>query len=648
MRLAAKVLAGVAIALLVLFGIVAAIIATIDPRTLLAPIEAELGRATGRAVSLGTQASISLSLTPKITLTDVTLGNAPWGSVKEMIRAKRVEAEVALLPLLSRRVDILRFTLFEPVIVLETDKEGRGNWVFGESAPSPVRPSDPLADAVGAFGLGEFAVERGDVRWRDGRSGEQTAIRVDRLYLRARDPGKPVVAEFSGAIGEVPLAFEGHFGPLAALLAKQWPWPVSVKGEVAGRKTEVTTKLQATPDGIEASDLSLDVGNAKVRGSLTYVSGGPRPLIRFKLEADTLTPADLVLAGGAVARGTEIRSVPAAKPDGRLFAAIPVRLDGIRAVDAKGELAIGKLVLSEGRMLTAVRARIDLVDGRLDVPELRANFAGGSVQGRLVVDARNVAKPAIALRFNARELDLAALMTLAGASREVRGGKTELEIDLNARGDSPRDWATSLSGSAIAKVGRASWVSSNAGIAPELHALLDALNPLRGTDPNTVLDCAAVRLPFANGVARVDRGIAFETDRLAGSASGTIDLRNESLELSVSPRAKSTAGVDLAKLAGAVRIRGPIAQPRVEVDPAGSIAAAAEVAVLARGGGKALLAGLLAPPSKSASSGGECAYALAGVRSAPETVRAAGARAKPAPADPAQDLGRALGKLLGR
>ena len=250
MRLLLKIVAGVAVVLLLLLGALAVVVTTIDLHTLLVPIEAQLERATGRDVTLGSEAKIDLSLTPTLKLTDFALGNAPWGSAKEMIRAKRLEAQVALLPLLSRRIDLVRFTLIEPTILLETDSQGRGNWTFGEPLTGASKPTDPVADAAGAFGLGEFAIEKGDVRWRDGRTGEVTQIRIERLYLRARDPGKPVVAEFSGSIGEIPLVLEGHFGPLAALRAKQWPWPVSVKGEVAGRKTEATSpskKYQCQP-----------------------------------------------------------------------------------------------------------------------------------------------------------------------------------------------------------------------------------------------------------------------------------------------------------------------------------------------------------------------------------------------------------------
>src|SRR5688500_18430558 len=246
---------------LLLLAAVAIIVSTMDMRALLSPIEAELERATGRDVTLGSKVDLDLSLTPTREVTDFSMSNAPWGTSREMIRAKRVEAQVELQPQHSRRVDLVRVTKIEPVILLETDAQGQGNWTFGKPA-APSKPSDPVADSAAAFGLGEFAVERGDVRYRDGRSGEVTQVRIERLYVRARDPNKAIVAEFKGAVGDVPLALEGTFGPLAALRAQQWPWPVSVKGDVAGRKTEVTAKLRPTPDGTEANELTVAVGNA--------------------------------------------------------------------------------------------------------------------------------------------------------------------------------------------------------------------------------------------------------------------------------------------------------------------------------------------------------------------------------------------------
>lgn len=629
---------------LLLLAAVAIIVSTMDLRTLLSPIEVELERATGRDVTLGSKVDLDLSLTPTLELTDFSMGNAPWGTSKEMIRAKRVEAQVALLPLLSRRVDLVRFTMIEPVILLETDAQGQGNWAFGKPGAKP-KPSDPVTDSAGAFGLGEFAIERGDVRYRDGRSGEVTQVRIERLYVRARDPNKAIVAEFKGTIGEVPLALEGTFGPLAALRAQQWPWPVSVKGDVAGRKTEVTTKVRQSPDGIEASELTVVVGNAALRGTVVYAARSPRPFLRFNLAADTLAPQELAIAGGAAvaAAGGPVpaKPAPAAKADGRVFSSSPISFKALSSLDAQGELAVAKLVLGNGRDVTSLRAKIALDNARLEVGEFSGTALGGNASGRLVVDARNARNPAVALKLDARELDLAALMAAAGVKRDVKGGKTRIEMDVEARGTSMHAWASSLGGRIVASVGPARWVSTNASLSPELDQLASAFNPLRASGSATDLKCVGLRLPFNGGVARTDHGIGLETDQLGASAGGTINLGNETLDLLVHPRIKDRAGIDLARISGAVRIQGSLDAPRVVLNPVGTIVAAGEIAALFKGGRSAALAAL-APTAQSGPN--ECAVAL-GAAPAPRAPSA------PAPAprrDPADDINRAIGKLLGR
>jgi len=649
MALPLRIAAIVAGIVLLLLAAVAIVASTMDLRTLLAPIEAQLEQATGRDVTLGTQADLDLSLTPTLKLTDFAMGNASWGTSKEMIRAKHVEAQVALLPLLSRRVDLVRFTLIEPVILLETDPKGQGNWVFGKS-PTPSKPSDPVADSAAAFGLGEFAVERGDVRYRDGRTGEVTQVRIERLYVRARDPNKAVVAEFKGTIGEVPLTLEGTFGPLAALRAQQWPWPVSVKGDVAGRKTEVTTKLRQSPDGIEASELNLAIGSAVLRGTVVYTARSPRPLLRFNLAGDTLVPQDLALAGGTAvaATGGAVPPKPSpapAKADGRIFSSAPVSFKALSSLDAQGELAIAKLVLANGREVTSLRAKMVLDDSRLEVSEFSGGALGGSAAGRLVVDARNASSPAIALKLDARELDLAALMAAAGVSRDVKGGKTRIEMDVEARGNSAHAWASSLGGRVVVNVGPARWISTSANLPPELDQLASAFNPLRTSGSATDLKCVGVRLPFSGGVARTDRGIGLETDQLGAAASGTINLGNETLDLLVHPRIKDRAGIDLARISGAVRIQGPLDAPRVTLNPVGTIVAAGEIASLIKGGRAAVL-GALAPTASSGPN--ECAVAL-GAAPAPRAAdNAARAPERTPDRGTSNDINRALNKLFGR
>src|SRR5207248_5877616 len=111
--------------------------------------------------------------------------------------------------------------------------------------------------------------------------------------------------------------------------------------------------------------------------------------------------------------------------------------------------------------------------------------------------------------------------------RQTRGGATTIDVDIVARGVSPHAWASSASGIATASVGPATLVNTKLDLDNALDKLAQAVNPFRERDPSTELQCAVVRLPLNDGIARVDRSIAVDSNKFAVSASGTLDFRNE-------------------------------------------------------------------------------------------------------------------------
>src|SRR3712207_6626225 len=131
---------------------VGAAVALFDPEAQKPRIAAAVEAATGRRLTLAGPVGLKLSLFPTVTLEDVSLANMPGGSRPEMARIGRVEAEFALLPLLSRRLELRRVVLRAPDILLETDAEGRPNWAFAPAgadpasvAPGDVPPAPPAA-----------------------------------------------------------------------------------------------------------------------------------------------------------------------------------------------------------------------------------------------------------------------------------------------------------------------------------------------------------------------------------------------------------------------------------------------------------------------------------------------------------------------
>jgi hypothetical protein len=169
----------------------------------------------------------------------------------------------------------------------------------------------------------------------------------------------------------------------------------------------------------------------------------------------------------------------------------------------------------------------------------------------------------------------------------------------------------------------------------------EAVNPFRKAQSATELRCAVVRLPIRDGVARVDRTIAAETGELGVSASGTIDFRNETLDLTLKPQVRQGIPINVTGLADIVRVRGPFDSPQLSVDPVKSAESVARIGAAIGTGGWSLLGEALLDNTASADS--PCAIAM-GAKPSPQAASPNAAQKPPVPAE----IGRALNKLLGR
>lgn len=632
------------VVLLLLLGVAIAVW-TVDPNDFLRPIQERVQEATGRELAIGGGIDLKLGLVPKLVLSDVRIGNAPWGKAPDLVTAKRVEAQVALLPLLQRRFELVRLKLQDPVIALETDARGRGNWELGAATGQSATDAKQAA-APESYVFGNIAIENGVLTYRDGATGSVTKVAIDAFSVTARDPGSPVDAEFRGRIDDIAVALTGSLGPLATLAQRHLPYPIAVKGEVAGRKTSMVTQVHRADDVVELRDLEVTAGQSNVKGQVDIRSVGPRTRLSVNLTSPSLAIEDLPLLPAAAPAATPKPVTGAQKgPSRYLFADDAVPFDVLRARDVDGEATIGRLALSAGRHIDGVRLRFVLRDGKLDVSSFQASVFGGSAAGTLTIDATRGRDPAMKLHVDGRDFDLAALLAAAGRPREVRGGKTQLAIDVVTRGDSPREWVSAMTGTVRAVVGPATLVNTKVDPSVPIDRIVDAVNPFRNVDPTTELKCAVIRLPLERGIARIDRSVAIETGKIDASASGTLDFRDETIDLAIKPEVKGGLPPEIPQIADLVRVRGTFVAPVVGID---AMAAAAVIARIGAGIGTSGLSEVGRSLFMRGARGDAhlCDIALGrapAAKSAPSGAPKAGSA--PTPTD---DLGKALGRLLGR
>lgn len=657
---------------------------------------------TGRNLTVSGTVELRLGLIPKLIATGVSLSNPAGASRPEMVKVERIEAEVALLPLLKREIRIVRLVLMAPDVLLESDRAGRGNWVFQEPVQTgPAKLETPTGKtAVTRFTLREVRVKNARLAWRDG-GGVQTFY-LHRLVVRPEpNGGGQSAVEVVGNLGTRMLDLGGRLGMPASA---DKPWSVHLQGSFDGvqAKAEGTILDPLAATGIDLAlsaqgdevDKLLHVGRNGQPAALgpfklsARLSDGHGPLALAELditagrrdalvvtargavrdlaalsgveltlsaEADTLSglsrltggemphigplKATGLLSGGAghwkladikaVLAGSDMGgelaldltrhprlsgalasrvlaladfTTPASKPgeklapkaikaagDGRLFPAEPLNLAALRLLDAQVALRAQRLDLSVLHFAD-VTADLVLANGRLSLRPLRAGLAGGAVEAEL--NLADTAKGAeMNVRATGRGIDLGRVLK-EGGSDALSGGRTDVRIDLGGRGPSWRALMASLSGETVMSVGDGrlrntaiDWAGGDL-----LIQVLGVLNPLSRAEPTTPLSCAVARFTVKDGIATADRGIAVETAKVNVVGAGTVNLRDEQLDLAVTPRARDGLGLSLTTpLAGMTRVRGSLAEPALSLDEVGTARAAASVGAAVATGGLSLV-----------------------------------------------------------
>jgi hypothetical protein len=594
---------------------------------------------TGRELAIRGKLDITLFPRLAVRAEDVSFANAVGGSQPEMIKAKRVDGAVALLPLLRRKVEITRLAVTDLDVLLEKDAKGVGNWVL--KPPAPGTGSQPAGKPDFEFDVAELVVDRGNLAWRNGASKETLRLAVRRLRLKERALSTDRDVELDASFRDQPFTVKGRIGRIVDLIAKAADWPVDVVATTDGAsatakgaidwsaalpaldlalKAELkhsagVAKLAGTPldlpmpatltakftsgRGEQVADpLKLTLGKSTVEGRASLKTNGARPFLSAKLSSPEI---DLAQANGAK---REPRS-------GRVFSDAPFPLEALQRFDADAELAVGRLVLRNKLPLEALKARAVLKAGRLELQPVTATVGGGAVSGRLVLDASRPKAPTLALALDGKGISMERIAAATANAGSVTGGATDIAIHLDGPGESAARFVGGANGEVRVVMGpaRASGAALDAG-GGAISSILDKVNPFRRTDPYTDLRCAVVRLPVRDGIASSHRTIAYETAKVNMVMAGTINLRTEGLDLAIRPTVKEGIGIGAGALSELVRVTGTLSDPSVGIDTLGSARAALSV------GGAILTAGLSllgeAAYSKVTADPHPCQTALAG------------------------------------
>jgi uncharacterized protein involved in outer membrane biogenesis len=574
----------VAAVLLLLIVVIVVVLKSLDLDQYKPLISEQVKRATGRDLVIDGHLELDIGLDIRIGADNIGLRNASWGSRPDMVVIKRVEAEMALLPLLFGDLEIGRVKVIEPDILLETDKQGNGNWNFVGAAPAPE---------TGAKGfvfpdVSRVEIERASIAYRDGKSGEEHRLSLKEFQAQADSLEDPLQLSLKGSYDKESISASGEVDSIRRLVDSQ-PATLDLQADVGALRVALQGKATVRRTGYAIRDLVLAINDQRLKGGMEYDLGGERPALKGDLGFDVFDLRKLVSTGATK------RQQPA--KNAKVFPTQDIDLEGLRAMDADISLR-GQQILGPDLSLKNLDAQIGLNRGVLKLAPVSMAIGGGTLKGDITLDGRG-STPKLAINLSGYKVGLGNMLAETGAADLVTGAVARTDVDLKGQGRSVAALMGSLSGRALVDIGKGRFNNKHLNLAGAdlVSELVTALNPFARKERFTQLECAVINLPFHLGVAEYDKGIAIETDKMTVISSGQIDMRKETLDIGMVPKPRKDSvdlGVGAGDVVSAARLQGTFADPKLGIDAANTAKAGLKVyGAIASGGTSLLIGGLL-------------------------------------------------------
>jgi len=174
-------------------------------------------------------------------------------------------------------------------------------------------------------------------------------------------------------------------------------------------------------------------------------------------------------------------------------------------------------------------------------------------------------------------------MDLRSLSTELKlEGKLDLDLDLLSRGSSIAGLMAGLNGGMVAVMGQGRADNKPIQIlgGDLAGGVFELLNPSSKEANRTEINCAVGGFDIKDGVAKVT-ALVVDTPDLSVIGEGLVNLRDETLDLSLKPYSKGGAAgfsLSLTELAKSFKLGGTLAAPSLQMDAEQTMFAALKAA----------------------------------------------------------------------
>jgi AsmA protein len=588
-------------------------------------IESKVSEATGRPFTLGGDLKLSLFPWAGVAFSDLRLGAPPQFKEKDFITIESFEFQVKLLPLLFKDIQVKRFVLVGPKIVLEKSKDGKANWqglgkAGTEVAAEPeVKEKAPKEKGKGdipikSLAVETFSIEDGEILLIDHARNERRQLKKLSLELDGISQERPIRLSLSGLVDDKPFSLKGKIGPLGkkpgegsvaldlsasifeTVIAKVQgqitdaathlaydvnvqvepfsprklatafgkPLPLTPADPDVLKQLSLKSSLQGSAQTLKVKDGALVLDDSKLRFSAD-IKEFSKPNVTFDLNVDQIDIDRYLPVSqsepGKSSKPTEAATQPAKKP------AKKIDYKPLRKLVLDGRVHIGKLKAKNARV-EDVDLKISSRNGVLNLDPFNMRLYEGTVKSKATLDVRrNTPATKVTLQMNGVEIQ-PLLKDLQ--DKDFLEGNTRAQLALAMRGDSPEKIKQTLNGKGEFHINDGAIVGVDlAAMARNVKSAF-GLAAKEAQRPRT--DFAELSAPFTltNGEFSTTN-TKLKNPFLRLKAKGKADLVDETLDFRVKPKFVSTMkgqGGDMSGsgLAVPVLVTGTFSSPKFRPD----------------------------------------------------------------------------------
>jgi AsmA protein len=587
-------------------------------------IEQQVEKATGRSFSMGGDPKPSFFPWIGVRLSDLHLGNPPGFEEKDFVSVDSFEVRVKLLPLLSRNIEVKRFVVNNPVIVLEKRKDGKGGWEgLGRPAAKPAAevnekqtPASTGDLPVKGLLVGEFAITNGLIVWLDQAGGVRKEVKEIDLRLTNVSFDNPIGIAFSAMADQKPIKLEGSIGPVGAKPGKN-PLPLemtaklfnAVQVHLSGRidpsavplnfdltarvdqfsprkvmdqlgqklplvpadatvlsAVAVSLNLKGTPEKVAISDGKFKLDDTQASFTV-QASEFDKPNLKAEVNLDRIDLDRYLPEPDKGEAGTD-----AAKQKPVDAAGEKTDYDPLRRLVMDARITTGDLKVKKAR-LQNIEVKVSARNGIIKLDPLKIDLYKGSLAG---AGTLNIQKdtPATTLQLALNGVQVGQLVKDL-MDKELIEGMLAADIGLNFTGDAPALIRQTLGGKGALRFNDGAIVGID--LASMVRNVKTAFGLAQQPSEKPRTDFAELQVPFAitNGVFKTD-GSRLVSPLLRVQAAGSADLAKEVLDFRVEPKFVATIqgqgdAVQRSGLQVPVLVSGSFASPTFKPDLKGML-----------------------------------------------------------------------------